>query len=323
MRLQGGFTLRYLVTVQDLRSPATRAAEMEEERQGIDRAVREGHIAADQKDRYLADATRFYGQSRPIERFLIMLASRDGTLLYKSTRGSRIEEPTVRQVVILDGADAYEADGTTAAAVYADGGETAGYQDQNVDRLAFCPLPGVGLPGVDLMRSPKFLATEPDGDTRFSVYTPLLNLSTGGETPYKAGEAVVMTTQGRLKVVSLVVGTQAMPSQTILFDRYRLFQGHWIAGHIQMTSFEDAGDKSLPDLPTTESDFQIQGVSGTPPSPVDFDIATYLVKGARVADDATGNSVFFTFDPEQGSFRRQDDQARAQKSLPDIVQEKP
>ncbi len=317
LRLQGGFTLKYLVTVQDVRTPARRVAEMATQRQGIAQAVRDGHMTQAQADQNLADSERAFAAQRPIERFLVTLSGRDGRLLYLSTRGSTIEEPVVKKVVILDGDKAYEADGRDAASVYQDGWRSAPvYRDQNVDRLDFCPLPGVALPGVDLIQSPRRVGTTPGGLTRFSGLVPRLNLM-DGDTPYVAGEIEATASAGRLKVISVTVGPQTSVYQKWVVTGDTLFQGHWVGSRMRMTEFDDGfgpspttgGDAA--DTPLGVVDYQLMTASNQPQEASAFALGTYVNAGVSVFADARRGSFSFPYRAGGGSLEQQADRARA------------
>ena len=169
------------------------------------------------------------GRTSPTEQFTLTLSARDGRLLYLSTRGAKNPTEGTKTAIVLDGDKEYEATGKTAAEINNDGRSSApAYRDENVDRLAFCPLPGVSLPGVDLIQSPVQAGLMPGGRIRFTGLVPRLNLI-DGNSPYRTGEAEAVLKQGRLQVVSLTVGPHASPEQAWKMTSFRLVQSHWVA----------------------------------------------------------------------------------------------
>jgi hypothetical protein len=173
-----------------------------------------------------------------------------------------------------------------------------------VDRLVFCPLPGVGLPGVDLIQSPIRAGVTSGGHIRFTGLVPRINLISGGDSPYKPGELEAMLSQGRLKVVSLTVGSAAAPEQAWRMTAFRLVQGHWVGTRMRMAAFESA-------TPTYRADYHLAEARDASLDAPAFDVNTYLAKGASVSDSSDGNTVFFTYDPQAGSLAEQARRARA------------
>ena len=310
MRLGDGFTLVYQVTTHDLRPQALRERQVAAARQATGEALAAARMPknmAGYYERQNADLARL----RPDEHFTVTLSARAGRLLYLSTRGSKSGKEGVKKdgtmgAIVLDGDKEYGAIGTTAAEINNDAWRTAPvYRGENVDRLAFCPLPGVGLPGVDLIQSPVRAGATPDGHARFTGLVPRLNLM-DGDSPYKVGAVEAVLRQGRLRVVSLTVGPPAAPEQAWKITAFRLVQGHWTGTAMQMTSYE-AG------VPTSEANYHLLD---TRPASLDaeaFELDTYLTKGASVFDNSTGNSFSFKYDPDDGSLREQAIAARASK----------
>ena len=249
LRLGDGFTLVYRVTARDLRPPDLRAKEMAEARQATGGALAAGRMPKQMAGYYEAQNASL-GKPRPDERFTITLSARDGRLLYLSTRGAKPEKPETRQAIILDGEKEYEAEGRTAAAINNDGWRSAPvYKGENVDRLAFYPLPGVGLPGMDLIQDPVRAGMTPDGHTRFTRRVPRLNLI-DGDTPYRAGALEAVLSQGRLRVVSLAVGPPAAPEQAWHIAAFRLVQDHWVGSAMRITTYEGG-------RPMSEAEYQL------------------------------------------------------------------
>ena len=310
MRLGDGFTLVYRVTAHDLRPQSLRERQVAEARQATGEALAAGRLPKNMAG-YYERQNAALARLRPDEHFTITLSARAGRLLYLSTRGSKsgkegIKKDGTTEAIILDGDKEYGAIGTTAAEINNDAWRTAPvYRGENVDRLAFCPLPGVGLPGVDLIQSPVRAGATPDGHTRFTGLVPRLNLM-DGDSPYRAGAVEAVLRQGRLRVVSLTVGPPGAPEQAWKITAFRLVQGHWVGTAMQMTSFE-AG------TPVSEADYQLLDMRPASLDAEAFDLDTYLTRGASVFDASTGNSFSFKYNPDDGSLKEQAVAARAEK----------
>jgi len=190
LRLHDGFTLKYQVTVRDVRSAALRERDVAGEQNSIKRRVAEGHMTPSQAEMYQKQALTL-GLHSPDEHFTITLSARDGKLLYLSTRGRMKLKDGPSQAIVMDGPIEYEAVGPMNGTISS---------GENVDRLAFCPPPGVGMPGVDLVQQPIRAGTTSDGHTHFRGRVPLLNV--GGMDPvYKIGEIDTVSVSGYLRIV--------------------------------------------------------------------------------------------------------------------------
>ncbi len=264
LRLTSPFTLVYAVTVQDVRAPTLRLAQ---------------------------SGTR---DPMPDNNSLITVSARDGRLLYRTARG---------KVVILDGQCAYEGGGDgKMGSVWADQGWVGkAYHNENVDRLPFLPLPGVGLPGVALIQSPVLLKLIGAGQVRFTGRVPRLNFI--GDGTYFPGTIDVVRVGGRLRTVSLTVRSDIV-NEAWTFGAYRQFQGHWVATRMRMRQSEG-------DAPTFVSTYTLVKAVPAAPDAAQFDLRTYLVKGANVFD-MTGirGSVNYVYDPQAGDLQAQADRAR-------------
>lgn len=259
------------------------------------------------------------GLHRPDEHFTVTLSARDGKLLYLSTRNGRKLKDGSGQAIVLDGAAEYEADGPMNGMINNDAWKgTPDYSGENVDRLAFCPLPGVGLPGVNLVQQPIRAGTTPDGHTHFRGRVPLLNVL-GTDPVYKVGEIDTVSVGGHLRVVSLLVGAPAVPLEAWKMSGFRLFQDHWIAAQMQMTEYEAAlvsDEEPLPsNLPTFVSTYALLEAKPEARESAAFGIETYLSRGADVFDTTDRN---FTYDPSAGTVKEQAEASRKKESEKDL-----
>ncbi len=321
LRLHDGFTLKYQVTVQDVRTAVLREQQVVDQQNGIKKRVAEGHMTPSQAEMYQTQALTL-GKHQADEHFTITLSAWDGKLLYLSTRnGTKLNDGS-GQAIVLDGALEYEADGPMNGMINADGWKSAPvYSGENVDRLAFCPLPGVGLPGVDLVQQPIRAGTTPDGHTHFRGRVPLLNV--GGTDPvYKIGEIDTVSVGGHLRVVSLLVGAPAVPLEDWKMSGFRLFQDHWIAAQMQMTEYEGAlasDEEPLPsNLPLYVNTYTLLEAKPEARESAAFGIETYLTKGADVFDTIGNNSRSFIYEPLGGTVKEQAEASAKKESEKDL-----
>jgi hypothetical protein len=317
LRLHDGFTLIYQVTVRDVRTAALRASDVGDARAGNAKEVLRQHYSKSVADQMEVQAA-FLGRLRQDEHFTVTLSARDGKLLYLSTRGGARLKDGSTQAIILDGEKEYEANDPMSAMINNDTWQTAPvYRDENVDRLAFYPLPGVGLPGVDSIQQPIRAGVTADGHAHFRGLVPLINI-VGADPPYKIGEVDSVSMGGHLRIVSLLVGAPAVPLEHWKISTFRLFQEHWIGTQMQMIQYQGASafdtDVITSNLPTCVADYVLTEARPAALNASAFAAETYLAKGARVFDDSTGNSVLFTYDPNVGSLKEQDQTERKKVS---------
>jgi len=272
LRLTDGFTMTYRVTVRDRRTLPMLAQSGE----------RAPHAT---------------------EQFSITLSGRDGRLLFLSSRGRQGQIDS--KAIVLDGNREYEATGRANAMINADGPRDGTvYRNENVDRLEYCPLPGVGLPGVDLIQSPVLAARTSAGHLLFTGRVPRLNIV--GEEPYQPGTIEAVLAQGHLKILSLAVRPQPLLWQTWHFTSFRLFQRQWIGGQMQAALYYGTAKHTAPSF---IADYRLVDARPTPLPASAFDIAAYLAKGSNVLDTADGLS--FPFDLQTGDLKTQARKATA------------
>ena len=286
-----------------------------------------GRIAPSMRNYFEKQALEL-GQARLPEHFTITLSARDGKLLYLSTRGGG----GIRTEIVLEGNKEYEADepstgsiadGLTAGIINNDGWRNApAYADENVDRLAFCPRPGVGLPDIDLIQAPVRAGAISGGHVWFTGNVPRLNVITGGENPYRAGELETVTTRGHLRVISLTVGTPAVPLQVWKITAFQLFQDHWIGTQMALTGYAaalaDALDKLSSNLPTYVADYQLMEARPAALDASAFEVGTCVRDKAGISDNSTGNTLTFTYDKNGGTLKEQAEAARKKESQKDL-----
>ena len=303
MKLQAAALLCLALSCRVIAAPAPpTAGQVAEQRRGVGEEIAAGHIPKQMSGQY-EKQTEALGQVRPDEQFTVTLSARDGRLLYLSTRGAKDPKAGPKTAIVLDGSTEYEADGKTAGMINSDGGRSAPeYHGENVGQLAFCPLPGVGLPGVDLIQSPSYAGPAPGGRFRFAGRVPLMNF-VSGDSPYRAGEVEAVLTQGRLRVVSLTVKGSDLPEQRWKMTAFRLMHGHWVASAMSMTQVEEGG-------PEDEAEYHLAEVRPAALAPAAFEIGAYLAAGAQVFDGSGSSSSVVRYDPSGGPLKGQAAKAR-------------
>ena len=313
LRLHDGFTLKYQVTLRDVRTAALRKQQVLDQQNGIKRQVAEGHMTPSQAEMYQKHALTL-GLLQAEEHFTITLSARDGKLLYLSTRNSLKLKDGSSQAIVLDGPFEYEANGPMNGMINNDARrDVPVYSGENVDRLAFCPLPGVGMPGVDLVQQPIRAGTTADGHTHFRGRVPLLNVG-GADPVYKVGEIDTVLVGGHLRVMLLLVGAPAVPLEAWKMSGFRLFQNHWIGAQMQMTEYEGAfaaDEEPLPsNLPLYVNTYTLLEAKPEARENAAFAIETYLTKGAQVFDATGIRSGIFPYDPSAGTLKEQAEASR-------------
>lgn len=321
LRLHDGFTLKYQVTLRDVRTAALRKQQVVDQQNGIKKRVAEGHMTASQAEMYQTQALTL-GLHSPDEHFTITLSARDGKLLYLSTRNWLKLKDGSSQAIILDGPLEYEADGPMNGMINNDAWRNAPvYSGENVDRVAFCPLPGVGMPGVDLVQQPIRAGATADGHTHFRGRVPLLNV--GGTDPvYKVGEIDTVSVGGHLRVLSLLVGAPAVPLEAWKMSGFRLFQDHWIAAQMQMIEYEGAfafDEEPLPsNLPLYINTYTLLKAKPEARESAALGIEAYLNKGAEVFNTVGTGSRSFIYDPSAGTVKEQAEASAKKESEKDL-----
>ena len=318
LRLHDGFTLTYQVMVHDVRTAALRAKDVTDQQEFIKRAVAEGHMTRQEADDYQKQGLTL-GQHQPDVHFQITLTARDGKLLYLSNRSARDQKNGTKSAIVLEGDKEYESADATGALINNDAWRNAPvYRDENVDRLAFCPMPGGGLPNVDLIQAPLPPSRLPGGHFLYQGAVPRLNWI-DDETPYRAGSVETALDQGRLKVVRLTVGLPSVSQQTWQMTGFRLFQGHWLATRMQWTEYEassaEAGEKLTSDLPTATADYKLIEARPTALDASALEIGTYLRNQASVSDNSTGITLTFAYNKNGRTLKEQSEAAR--KKVPE------
>lgn len=303
LRLGDGFTLTYQVTAHDLRPAALRARQVADAEKATGEALAAGRLPKNMAG-YYAVQNAALARPRPNEHFDLTLSARDGRLLYLSNRSGRDQKAGTKSAILLDGDREYEVNGETSAMINNDGWRNAPvYRGENVARLPFCPLPGVGFPGVDLIQNPVRAQATPPG-ARFTGLVPRLNLI--GDPPYRPGEIKAILYQGRLRVVSLAVGPRAVPHQAWHITAFRLMQDHWVGTTMVMTTYENG-------TPTSEARYRLIEARPEALEAPAFAMDNYLAQGASVFDSA-GISISFPYDPKGGTLKEQAAKARAART---------
>ncbi|MEO7714801.1 MAG: sigma-70 family RNA polymerase sigma factor [Capsulimonas sp.] len=315
MRLTGDFTLTYTVYAHDMRTPELLKAERDQQIGEVDKQVASGQYPGDGA-RLRRETEEAYRAPRPDTRASVTLSGHAGKLLVQSVSAVPSNDLDAMQTMIFDGNKLYQTGRRDYIGIYNDGDRKPGarYHDENVGRLAFTPMPGIGLPGMDLVQSPTHPRRTKDNMTLFDGAIPRFGLVAGGESPYNPGQITVTTEDGRLRVVSTLVGSSAKPRMRWELSDFRLLKEHWIAGRMRQTIYEELPIQWKTSAPpvTWQEDFQLTQASAHARELSAFAPETYLDKGANISDIAFGlSSGQFTYDPAAGTIAEQIQRARA------------
>ncbi|HLK55967.1 MAG TPA: sigma-70 family RNA polymerase sigma factor [Chthonomonadaceae bacterium] len=293
------FTLVYAMTERDVSTPEMLAKRLKNLRASYDTMVHDGQMTQEQADfNYRTVAEGMQNAPRE-ERWDVMVSARDGKLFYRSDDPT---QPTRTRLYVFDGVSSMIYTEMNAQATV-----TSGYALWHVN----FPLPGLGLPGVPLLRAAGG-ATTPlpplHGDALQTVQgeVPAISQMHGvSQTPevvYGPGKVQVRMVEGMPQVTQVDVSLPNLNNRLIQrweYAQHRLFQGVWMAAHLRRTTFQDG-------QPDRVDDFQLQNASSVPLDVASFRFETWLPKATRIDWFVENKNLHFRFDPAKGNL---DDQA--------------
>lgn len=248
LQLQDGFTLTYKLVRRDVSTQEMRdmdhvqnRRQFEEQRRGWEDMVRRGQMTRHEADGKIATspgaAPAQQKQELPQER-RITLSARDGRLLLW-TQGFFVWTggPPTRQgfAQVYDGRNTFEYSSSSQGATIRPGWQLW---------TAFpCPLPGIGMPLVPIIRTPAAEAA-PSADVLIvsgEIPDDLPDMAVARKSTgvsFSPGELRAVTQNGRVMVLSLTMGAKGQPQSRWDFTEHKLFQGLWIASRMRWTLFD-------------------------------------------------------------------------------------
>ncbi len=236
----------------------------------------------------------------------ITLSARDGRLLlwgqgvFVSTGG-----PPTRQgfAQVYDGRNTFEYSSSSQGATIRPGWQLW---------TAFpCPLPGIGMPLVPIIRTPAAEAA-PSADVLIvsgEIPDDLPDMAVARKSTgvsFSPGELRAVTQNGRVMVLNLTMGAKGQPQSRWDFTEHKLFQGLWIASRMRWTLFNaNAGQ------PAFICDYTLQDATAKPLGVKQFDGTYWLKAGALVKIYGPHEVVSFAYDPRGGGLEEQGERAPA------------
>ncbi len=312
LQLRDGFTLTYTAVETDVRSAALKAAQEASIGADYRRMVAQGTCTQAQADGMMRMLRARHALPAPPKRYAVTLSAQGGRLLCVSRALSGKEYATDMQGV------AHPLPLDTEVVLY-DGHKTYDYSAQmrrmTVDagwrgmRLAL--LPGVGLPGLPLVKPPSDTpqavadvqagGVPTDGGLACTVLETQQFLPGRPDPLYQWGEVYADRSAGLFRVTrAATLDGSGRPLQEWRYDRPCLFGGVWLAQRVRMIENQPLADGSP--SPARSLDFSVSQAIAQPLPPAKFDIRTYLPPGAGVYE---GNSYHFRYDPHGGDLETQ------------------
>lgn len=240
------------------------------------------------------------------------------SLLYRSEDTST----GVTRTVLYDGHDTYTADSNSKM-----GEIDPGF---NLDRMLYCPMPGVGIPGAPLLQSGLYAGIAPQivkqiapkvgSEPRF--VDPVLYGTPGQERDYGAyvwadvdsrarmgsslGSVVTVLSSGVPKVLWFDTFENIGPCPGTLWEFYshERFEGVWLAKRIRMrvyAALKEGGQNTL----LRDARYDLESAVAGPLKPAAYDPATYLPRHANITDTTGKSTRAFIYEPNLGPLQVQ------------------
>ncbi|BDI33756.1 hypothetical protein CCAX7_58070 [Capsulimonas corticalis] len=217
LQLHDGFTLRYAVTITDLKTREQQMSEYQQLQKSYQKCLKQDPHWQPIPDEFYGPFS-YYQSRRPKVRHLVLTVSaHNGRLLWQSTEGA-----------------------DTFSLVY-NGKGTQHFWNGHAGRvepglsfasMSACPLPAVGLPYVPLMKQATLSATSGALQT-WDAQCPLEDaVITNGEALYWPGQVHVIRDGGVWKVRDIDTLEQRFD-----FLTHQRFQGLWIASSMRLNKY--------------------------------------------------------------------------------------
>ena len=307
LRLRDGFTLTYTVTETDVRSAALKAARAASIRADYARMVGAGTCTQAQADSMVRMIEGGERAPHPPKHYQVTLSASAGRLLCISRQtagrdyaadinGKASPLPPDTEVVLYDGRRTYDYSSQSARMTLDDGWRG----------MRFVLLPGVGLPGLPLVRptqdTPQAVAAAPpDGGLACDVLETRQFIPGRPDPLYQWGKVYTDGSGGAVRVTRAVtVDGSGRPYQEWVYAQPAPFQGLPLARRVHSVENEMLADGTP--SPARTVDFVVGAATDAPLPATQFDIRSHLPAGAAIYENS---AYHFRYDPAGGDLETQ------------------
>ena len=329
LRLHDGFTLTYAVTETDVRSTALKAAEEGQARADYARMVAQGNCTQAQADGMVRMIEGGERAPHPPKHYQVTLSASKGRLLCVSRQtagrdyatdqqGKAFPLPLDTEVMLYDGRRTYDYSSQAGRMTIDDGWRG----------MRFALLPGVGLPGLPLVKPPQ---DTPQAVAEARTVAPAAGgldctvLETRQFIPgrpdplYQWGQVYVEGGGGTVRVTrATTIDGSGRPYQEWDYAQPEPFQGVLLARRVHSVENMPLADGTP--SPARTVDFIVGAATDAPLPPAQFDIRSHLPAGAAIYEN---QAYHYRYDPAGGDLEtqrrvqvaRQEANARKERAL--------
>ena len=289
LQLSQPFTLKYTAVTKDVSTPAMWAVETNMVKHSYEVMAERGDITQAVAEQQIKIRGAGKTAQTPLSPFDVTLSFDGSRLFYQKT------EPEKHLLtVIYDGKKTYRYE---AYSYEHSGHSMTVYPGLKFGEMFSCPIPGVGLPQVPLLRDSSALASQ-----GLLVKGDVLSTGVGGDPLYYKRGAIALTNKNGNKEVAamtLFYFERNFPEERWEFPAHRPFQKIPIASEIRYTRYAPAESTPV-DAPNTKpwppewiTEYHLQSASDAPVDAGEFDPTHLMAPGDHVYDNTVqGSSAY-------------------------------
>jgi len=318
LELRDGFTLHYVVTKKDARTPEMKASETQQIINELQRSVLQGNLKQAEADRSIQSVKMSDKMPVTQREYRVTLSAYHGKLLYMSqqqgtpsygltTDNHWVTEPYETKIVLYDGQKTYSirsfpAQRNEIPLMWI-------YPGFRPDDMRDCLLPGIGLPSMPLAK----MASPAKQSHGAAIQCDVFSFS---GNRYWPGIVYLQGTGRNAKLTRLIVGQSDHPVEVWKFREPQAFQGGWISRSAAHATFPFMfPGKPVSSGPEKIASYSVTDIQPAPLAAAQFDIHTYLVPGMNVEDHSVQKygmeTHSFRYNPAGGDFEAQEKSAAA------------